>query len=30
VRDAGAPVICETPGGPDEHRADFAWLRARV
>ncbi len=29
VRAAGAPVICETPGGPDEHRADFAWLRAR-
>lgn len=27
VRDAGAPVVCETPGGPDEHRADFAWLR---
>ncbi|MCH1865726.1 deoxyribonuclease IV [Nocardioides sp. CFH 31398] len=29
VRDAGAPVICETPGGADEHRADFAWLRDR-
>ncbi len=28
VRDAGAPVVCETPGGPEEHRADFAWLRA--
>jgi deoxyribonuclease-4 len=27
VRDAGAPVICETPGGPAEHLADFAWLR---
>ncbi len=27
VRDAGAPVVCETPGGPDEHLADFAWLR---
>jgi deoxyribonuclease-4 len=27
VRDAGAPVICETPGGPAEHQADFAWLR---
>ncbi|MCW2828566.1 MAG: deoxyribonuclease, partial [Marmoricola sp.] len=26
-REAGAPVICETPGGADEHRADFAWLR---
>jgi deoxyribonuclease-4 len=30
VRDAAAPVVCETPGGPAEHRADFAWLRARV
>jgi deoxyribonuclease-4 len=30
VRDAGAPVICETPGGPEEHAADFAWLRQRV
>jgi deoxyribonuclease-4 len=30
VRDAGAPVVCETPGGPDEHRADFTWLRDRV
>ena len=30
VRDAGAPVVCETPGGPDEHRADFAWLRERL
>jgi DNA-binding transcriptional MerR regulator len=29
VRAAGAPVVCETPGGPDEHRADFAWLRER-
>ena len=27
VRDAGAPVICETPGGPAEHLADFTWLR---
>ena len=27
VRDAGAPVICETPGGATEHQADFAWLR---
>ena len=27
VRDAGAPVICETPGGATEHTADFAWLR---
>ncbi|HET8604298.1 MAG TPA: deoxyribonuclease IV [Marmoricola sp.] len=30
VREAGAPVVCETPGGADEHRADFAWLRERV
>lgn len=30
VRDAGAPVICETPGGADEHAADFAWLRERI
>ncbi len=30
VRDAGAPVVCETPGGPGEHKADFAWLRERL
>jgi deoxyribonuclease-4 len=30
VRAAGAPVICETPGGPAEHRADFDWLRERL
>jgi deoxyribonuclease-4 len=30
VRDAGAPVVCETPGGVAEHRADFAFLRDRV
>ncbi len=30
VRDAGAPVICETPGPVDAHVADFAWLRERV
>ena len=30
VRDAGAPVVCETPGGPEEHKADFAFLRERV
>jgi len=30
VRSAGAPVICETPGGPAEHQADFAWLRDRL
>jgi len=30
VRDAGAPVICETPGGADAHLADFSWLRERL
>jgi len=30
VRDADAPVVCETPGGADEHRADFEFLRERV
>ena len=30
VRDAGVPVVCETPGGAEDHRADFAWLRQRV
>ena len=30
VREAGAPVICETPGGAAEHRDDFAWLRERL
>ena len=30
VRAAGAPVIAETPGGPDQHGADFAWLRDRL
>src|ERR1700754_1452408 len=30
VRDAGAPVVCETPGGSEEHSADFAWLRERL
>ena len=30
VGQAGAPVICETPGGAAEHRDDFAWLRARL
>ena len=30
IRDAGAPVVCETPGSAAEHVADFAWLRARV
>ena len=27
VRDAGAPVVFETPGGAEEHQADFALLR---
>lgn len=30
VREAGAPVVCETPGGAEEHLADFAWLRERL
>src|SRR5689334_3951822 len=30
VRDAGAPVVCETPGGASEHTADFDWLRERL
>jgi deoxyribonuclease-4 len=30
VRDAGAPVVFETPGGADEHRADFEAVRARL
>lgn len=30
VRDAKAPVLLETPGGPDEHAADVAWLRERA
>ena len=30
VRDARAPVVCETPGGAEQHRADFDWLRQRV
>ena len=30
IRDAGAPVVCETPGSAAEHVADFAWLRERV
>ena len=30
VRQAGAPVVCETPGGAAEHAADFAWLRERL
>lgn len=30
VRDAGAPVVLETPGGAAEHEADIAWLRERL
>ncbi len=30
VREAGAPVIAETPGDARRHRDDFAWLRARL
>jgi deoxyribonuclease-4 len=30
VRDAGVPVIAETPGDAARHRDDFAWLRDRL
>jgi deoxyribonuclease-4 len=30
VRAAGAPVVCETPGGREGQAADIAWLRERV
>ncbi|MFN8079891.1 MAG: deoxyribonuclease IV [Kineosporiaceae bacterium] len=30
VREAGAPVVCETPGGVEGQSADIAWLRERV
>ncbi|KRF37605.1 deoxyribonuclease IV [Nocardioides sp. Soil805] len=30
IRDAGAPVCLETPGGAAEHTDDIAWLRERV
>jgi deoxyribonuclease-4 len=30
VRAAGVPVVCETPGGAAEHKADFDWLRERL
>ncbi|QDP94851.1 deoxyribonuclease IV [Microlunatus elymi] len=30
VRDAGAPVVVETPGGVDGQAADIEWLRERV
>ncbi|WP_377640561.1 deoxyribonuclease IV [Oryzobacter terrae] len=30
VRDAGAPVVVETPGGVEGQGADIAWLRERL
>jgi deoxyribonuclease-4 len=30
VNAAGAPVVCETPGGPAGQAADIAWLRERL
>jgi deoxyribonuclease-4 len=30
VSAAGAPVVCETPGGADGQGADIAWLRQRL
>ena len=30
VREAGVPVVVETPGGAEEHAADIAWLRTRL
>jgi deoxyribonuclease-4 len=30
IRDAGAPVLLETPGGAGEHVDDVAWLRERL
>ena len=30
LRAAGAPVIVETPGGVEEHRADIAWVRTHL
>lgn len=30
VRAAGAPVVCETPGGAAEQGRDIAWLRERL
>jgi len=30
VAAAGAPVVCETPGGADGQRADIAWLREQL
>jgi deoxyribonuclease-4 len=30
IRAAGAPVVCETPGGLAGQTADIAWLRSQV
>jgi deoxyribonuclease-4 len=30
IRAAGAPVVCETPGGVQGQAADIAWLRSQV
>jgi deoxyribonuclease-4 len=30
VRAAGAPVVCETPGGVAGQGADIAWLRSQL
>jgi len=30
IRAAGAPVVCETPGGLEGQSADIAWLRSHV
>jgi deoxyribonuclease IV len=30
IEAAGAPVVCETPGGADGQGADIAWLRERL
>lgn len=30
IREAGAPVVVETPGGAEEQGADIAWVRALV
>ena len=30
VREAGAPVVCETPGGAEGQSSDIAWLREQV
>ncbi|MCM3659952.1 deoxyribonuclease IV [Georgenia satyanarayanai] len=30
LREAGAPVVVETPGGAEEHRTDIAWVREQL